>query len=34
MCNQIILMLMFKNANDPRLPAKARRMGLNIAAKR
>jgi hypothetical protein len=30
----MILVLMFKNANNPRLPAKARWMGLNIAAKR
>jgi len=30
----MILVLMFKNANNPRLPAKARWMGLNIAAKK
>jgi hypothetical protein len=30
----MILVLMFKNANNPHLPAKARWMGLNIAAKR
>ena len=34
MCNHMILVLMFKNANNPRLPAKARWMGLNIAAKK
>ena len=34
MSNQMILMLMFKNANSPRLPVKARRMGLSITAKK